>query len=58
MRLKSGYKQEDLAELVGLKQNSFSDYERGSSSPSFETVVRIEPDQILWKGNITAKEEA
>jgi len=41
MRLKSGYKQEELAGLVGVKQNSFSDYERGSSTPSFETVVRI-----------------
>lgn len=41
MRLKSGYKQKEVAELVGLQQNSFSDYERGSTAPSFETVLQI-----------------
>jgi len=41
MRLKSGYKQNELAVLVGLKQNSFSDYEREASSPSFETILQI-----------------
>ena len=41
MRLQGGYSQTEIAELLELKQNSISDYERNVSQPSYETVAQI-----------------
>lgn len=41
MREKSGYKQEEIADLIKLKQSTISGYETGFSAPNFETVAQI-----------------
>lgn len=41
MRIKGGYKQEEIAALLGLKQSTISGYETDFSEPNYETVARI-----------------
>jgi len=41
MRLKSGYKQEEIAQQVKVKQSTLSGYETDFSKPNYETVAQI-----------------
>ena len=40
-RTKRGWSQEKLAELAGLNVNSIGSIERGTSSPSIDTLAQI-----------------
>lgn len=40
-RTKRGWPQEKLAELAGLSVNSIGSIERGTSSPSIDTLAKI-----------------
>lgn len=33
--------QKELAEQIGIKQNSYSDWENGKTEPSFENLVKL-----------------
>ena len=33
--------QKELAEQIGIKQNSYSDWETGKSEPSFENLIKL-----------------
>ena len=41
LRLQHGYSQEELAEQIGIKQNSYSDWENGKCRPSYEKLEKI-----------------
>ena len=41
LRLQHGFSQEELAELIGIKQNSYSDWENGKSKPNYEKLEKI-----------------
>lgn len=33
--------QKELAEQIGIKQNSYSDWENGKTEPSFENLIKL-----------------
>ena len=41
MRKASGFSQIELAQKLGIAQNTLSGYEMGSSMPNFDTVYKI-----------------
>lgn len=41
LRLQHGFSQEELAEQIGIKRNSYSDWENGKCKPSYEKLVKI-----------------
>lgn len=41
MRKASGFSQIELAQKLGIAQNTLSGYETGSSMPNFDTVYKI-----------------
>lgn len=38
---KKGLTQQKLAEILGIKQNSYSDWETGKNEPSLENLVKL-----------------
>lgn len=41
LRLQHGFSQEELAEIIGIKQNSYSDWENGKCKPNYEKLEKI-----------------
>ena len=41
LRLQHGFSQEELAEKIGIKQNSYSDWENGKCKPNYEKLEKI-----------------
>ena len=41
LRLKSGFKQTEIAEIIGVKASNWSNYEIGRSEPSIDIIVKI-----------------
>ena len=41
LRVKSGFKQTEIAEIVGVKASNWSNYEIGRSEPSIDVIVKI-----------------
>lgn len=41
LRLQHGISQEELAEQIGIKRNSYSDWENGKCKPSYEKLEKI-----------------
>ena len=41
LRLQHGFSQEELAEQIGIKQNSYSDWETGKCKPNYEKLEKI-----------------
>lgn len=41
LRLKKGLKQQELAEILGIKRNTYSDWENGKTEPSYENLVKL-----------------
>lgn len=33
--------QQEIAELLGVKQNTYSDWENGKTEPSFENLIKL-----------------
>lgn len=41
LRIKRGFTQEDLEAKLGVQRNNFSHYERGTSNPPLDVLVKI-----------------
>lgn len=41
LRLKKGLTQTELGEKVGVKQNTFTNWENGKREPNFETLLKL-----------------
>ena len=41
LRLQHGFSQEELAEKIGIKQKSYSDWENGKCKPNYEKLEKI-----------------
>ena len=41
LRLKKGLTQTELGEKVGVKQNTFTNWENGKREPSFENLIKL-----------------
>jgi transcriptional regulator, cro/CI family len=41
LRLQHGFSQEELAEKIGIKRNSYSDWENGKCKPNYEKLKKI-----------------
>lgn len=41
LRLQHGFSQEELAEKIGIKQNTYSDWENGKCKPNYEKLEKI-----------------
>lgn len=41
LRKNKGLKQQELAEILGIKRNTYSDWENGKTEPSFENLVKL-----------------
>jgi putative phage repressor len=41
LRLQHGFSQEELAEKIGIKRNSYSDWENGKCKPNYEKLEKI-----------------
>lgn len=41
LRLKKGLTQTELGERVGVKQNTFTNWENGKREPNFETLLKL-----------------
>lgn len=41
LRLQHGFSQEELAEKIGIKRNSYSDWENGKCKPNYEKIEKI-----------------
>lgn len=41
VRKNKGLKQQEIAEQIGIKQNSYSDWENGKTEPSFENLIKL-----------------
>ena len=41
LRKNKGLKQQEIAELLGVKRNTYSDWENGKTDPSFENLVKL-----------------
>ena len=41
LRKNKGLKQQELAEILGIKRNTYSDWENGKTEPSFENLIIV-----------------
>lgn len=41
LRKNKGLKQQELEEILGIKRNSYSDWENGKTEPRFENLVKL-----------------
>lgn len=41
LRKKRGLTQKELAEQIGIKQNSYSDWETGKNEPSLDNIIKL-----------------
>ena len=41
LRLKKGLTQTELGEKVGVKQSTFTNWEKGKREPNFETLLKL-----------------
>ena len=41
LRKNKGLKQQEIAELLGVKRNAYSDWENGKTEPSFENLIKL-----------------
>lgn len=41
MRLKRGMTQKELGEKVGVKQNTFTNWENGKREPNFDNLIKL-----------------
>ena len=41
VRKTKGLKQQELADRLGIKRNTYSDWENGKTEPSFESIVKL-----------------
>ncbi|WP_247930726.1 helix-turn-helix domain-containing protein [Streptococcus mitis] len=41
LRLKKGLTQTELGEKVGVKQSTFTNWEKGKREPSFENLIKL-----------------
>lgn len=41
LRQKKGLTQQEIAELLGVKRNTYSDWENGKTEPNFETLLKL-----------------
>lgn len=41
LRKNKGLKQQEIAELLGVKRNSYSDWENGKCKPNYEKLEKI-----------------
>lgn len=41
LRLRHGFNQEELAKQIGIKRNSYSDWEHGKCKPNYEKLEKI-----------------
>ena len=41
LRKNKGLKQQELAEILGIKRNTYSDWENGKTEPSFENLLKL-----------------
>ncbi|MDI1473749.1 helix-turn-helix domain-containing protein [Streptococcus taonis] len=41
LRLQHGFSQEELAEQIGIKRNTYSDWENGKCKPNYEKLEKI-----------------
>lgn len=41
MRLKRGLTQKELGEKVGVKQNTFTNWEKGKREPNFDNLIKL-----------------
>ena len=41
LRLQHGFSQEELAEKIGIKRNSYSDWENGKCKPNYEKLEKL-----------------
>lgn len=61
LRIKSGWKQEELASMLGVKPNTISNYETGASKPDFdllEIIIKkfgVKADEMLYLDLTNAK---
>ena len=58
MRKQKKYKQEVLGEMINVKGNTITQYEKGQRNPTFETIEKIAKlcdYTIYFKNNITGE---
>ena len=41
LRFRYGLTQNELAEIIGIKRNTYSDWENGKTEPSFENLIKL-----------------
>lgn len=41
LRKNKGLKQQEIAELLGVKRNTYSDWENGKTEPSFDNLFKL-----------------
>lgn len=41
LRKNKGLKQQEIAELLGVKRNTYSDWENRKTEPSFENLIKL-----------------
>lgn len=41
LRQKKGLTQQKLAEILGIKRNTYSDWENGKTEPGFENLIKL-----------------
>lgn len=59
MRKQKKYKQEVLGEMIKVKGNTITQYEKGQRNPTFETIEKIAKlcdYSIYFKNNLTGEE--
>lgn len=59
MRKQKKYKQEVLGEMIKVKGNTITQYEKGQRNPTFDTIEKIAElcdYSIYFKNNITGEE--
>ena len=63
LRKNKGLKQQEIAELLGVKRNTYSDWENGKTEPKLENVVKLAQvfntttDELLGQIKNWSKEE-
>ena len=55
MRKQKKYKQEVLGEMIKVRGNTITQYEKGQRNPTFDTIEKI-AESIYFKNNITGEE--
>ncbi len=59
MRKQKKYKQEVLGQMIKVKGNTITQYEKGQRNPTFETIEKIAKlcdYSIYFKNNLTGEE--